>query len=153
MPVIAGVRTPPIEGLEMRYPVLFEQRALAPDSGGVGKHRGGLGIDARIQVLEDSNVIVRLARTKRPSWGLQGGESGRVTEVVVHRPDAEPLRRGRLSTTLPAGSVVEIHTGGGGGYGPASDRDPVDVHSDIAEGYITLPHAQRHYPHALPRAE
>src|ERR1700730_3027874 len=41
------VRNGSIEGIELKCPVLVESRALRQDSGGAGKHRGGLGIDMR----------------------------------------------------------------------------------------------------------
>ncbi len=40
---ISTATIPPLEILEAAYPVAFTQWALRPDSGGVGKHRGGLG--------------------------------------------------------------------------------------------------------------
>ena len=40
-------------------------------------------------------------------------------------------------------------TGGGGGYGPASDRHPAAVRADLREGYVTEPHARSHYPQAF----
>ena len=39
----ANCRVTPIEVLETRYPLLHERFSLNVDSGGPGKHRGGLG--------------------------------------------------------------------------------------------------------------
>src|SRR5205085_3878861 len=34
----------PVESIEMEYPLLVESYGFVPDSGGAGKHRGGLGL-------------------------------------------------------------------------------------------------------------
>ena len=43
------VRNAAIEAIELKCPVMVEQRALRPDSGGPGKFRGGLGIEMKIR--------------------------------------------------------------------------------------------------------
>ena len=45
--------------------------------------------------------------------------------------------------------MFDFHCGGGGGYGPPSERDPERCSTDVREGYITEEHARRHYPHAF----
>jgi N-methylhydantoinase B len=147
--VIAGNRTPPVEVLELRYPVLVERRELAADSGGAGQHRGGLGINTEIRALQDMNLIGQLERTKHPSWGLLGGSSGRPNQLIVHFPDGRELARGRFTTSIPKDTVVELRTGGGGGYGEPAQRDPADVRADLEAGYMTEAAARRDYPHAF----
>ena len=51
---ISTATIPPLEILEAAYPVQFTQWALRPDSGGTGKHRGGLGAVYEIELLEES---------------------------------------------------------------------------------------------------
>jgi N-methylhydantoinase B len=41
-------------------------------------------------------------------------------------------------------------TGGGGGYGPASERDRAAVARDVAEGYVSAEAARRDYGVDLP---
>lgn len=43
------VRNATIESIELKMPVLIEERSLRTDSGGAGEHRGGLGIDMRVR--------------------------------------------------------------------------------------------------------
>ena len=50
---------------------------------------------------------------------------------------------------MPKGARIELYCGGGGGYGPPSERDPEKVRADVREGYITEEHARQHYPHAV----
>src|SRR5204862_5321099 len=57
------------------YPVMFTQWALRPDSGGPGKHRGGLGAIYEIEALADDGAEVFLLgeRGKYPPFGVNGG--------------------------------------------------------------------------------
>jgi N-methylhydantoinase B len=45
--------------------------------------------------------------------------------------------------------VVHLHTGGGGGYGPPSERDPAAVHADVRAGHLSEQAARELYPHAF----
>ena len=147
----AATRFSPVEVWEARNPWLLEKVELAPDSGGPGRHRGGLGVDMFFQLLEDSYATTVVERTKNAPWGLEGGLPGRPNGIALRTPDglSEPLRGKNTRLLLRKGSTLELYNGGGGGYGPPSERDPSLVHADIAEGYITEAHARRYYPHAF----
>lgn len=153
IPVVAGVRTAPVEVLELRYPVRFEKRELAADSGGVGRFRGGLGIDVDIRTLEPTELIGRFERTKHPSWGLEGGFSGRPNQLAVHLPDGSVIARGRFRAAVPPDTVVQIRTGGGGGYGDPAERDLAAIQADLLAGYVSEPAAREAYPRAFSQAD
>jgi N-methylhydantoinase B len=46
---------------------------------------------------------------------------------------------------LAAGSVVELNTGGGGGYGNPNERDPERVRTDVLDGYVSRAAAASDY--------
>jgi N-methylhydantoinase B len=46
---------------------------------------------------------------------------------------------------LGAGSIVELLTGGGGGFGAALERDPERVRVDVVDGYVSRAAAERDY--------
>ena len=50
---------------------------------------------------------------------------------------------------VPEGGTLEFRTGGGGGYGPPDARSVDAVADDLKNGYISLEHAKKYYPHAL----
>ena len=50
----AATRFAPLEVWEQKNPWLMERCELAVDSGGPGKHQGGLGPDLAFHVLEDA---------------------------------------------------------------------------------------------------
>ena len=47
--------------------------------------------------------------------------------------------------SLKKGDIVQIRTGGGGGYGDPLERDRKAVREDIENGYITAEHAEKYY--------
>ena len=123
---------------------------LAPDSGGPGRNRGGLGPDMAFRFLEDAFAISTIERTKNAPWGLEGGGEGRPNSGELRLPDGTvtPVAKA-TGLALPKGSVFVFHCGGGGGFGPPSDRPKEKVLEDLREGYITEEHARTHYPHAF----
>lgn len=144
----------PIEVWEARYPVLIEKWELGPDSGGCGKHRGGLGVDFDIRMLDDCYITATFERTKHPGWGLAGGRPGRSNSLWVAFPDGS--RRSFIKATrvpIPKGSVLEFRTGGGGGWGDPSERHSSAVHEDIRAGYVSEEQARQDYPGIFDVAE
>jgi N-methylhydantoinase B len=146
----AATRFSPTEVWESKNPWLLERVELAPDSCGPGRHRGGLGVDFAFHALEDCYLTSAVERTKTPPWPLEGGGEARPNGVEHVLPDGSSTRFGKATRLLvPKGSTIDLHTGGGAGYGPPSERDVDAVRSDLREGYITEEHARRNYPHAL----
>jgi N-methylhydantoinase B len=142
----ACCRFSPAEVWEARNPWLVERIELAPDSGGPGRHRGGLGVDMWFRMLEDAWVTTAVERTLTPPWGLDGGLEGRPNGVVVRLPDGRVLKVGKITRLhLPKGTRLELATGGGGGFGIPAQRSPEAVERDLQEGYITAGHAAHYY--------
>lgn len=146
----AATRFSPTEVWEAKNPWLLEKIELTPDSCGPGQFQGGLGLDLHFQMLEDSWVTAALERTNNAPWGLEGGLPARPNGGALRAADGS-RREFKKATRLKVskGATLELRCGGGGGYGPPSERDPQAVRADLREGYITAEFARRHYPHAL----
>jgi N-methylhydantoinase B len=146
----AATRVTPTEVWEAKNPFILERVELASDSGGVGEHRGGLGVDYFFEMLESGWLTSTMERTKNAPWGIAGGGEGRPNGVAIRLPDGSRSTFAKATRrALPKGSVFEVYCGGGGGFGDASRRDPQSVLDDLREGYITEDHARRFYPHAF----
>jgi N-methylhydantoinase B len=149
MIIFAGstARNNPVEVVESRLPSIRIRRyGLRQDSGGAGRFRGGLGIEREYEFLTPAFVTFSLERKATPPWGLWGGADGAVNGVEITSPDGA-VRHVRKATQHPiaAGETVRIMTGGGGGYGAPSERDPEAVRHDIREGYVSPEAARRDY--------
>jgi len=112
----------PIEALEHAYPYRVRKYAVRRGSGGAGRHRGGDGIEREIELLADARVTILSDRRVRAPYGLEGGEPGEPGRNSLVTPDGETTSlAGKDSVDVRAGTVVRIHTPGGGGYGKADD--------------------------------
>ena len=107
------------EILERRYPVRLERFALRPGSGGKGARRGGDGIIRRLRFLAPMEAALLSSRRLFPPEGLAGGEDGAAgwQALITATGEVKELS-GCFSIRVVAGDALEIHTPGGGGFGP-----------------------------------
>jgi N-methylhydantoinase B len=140
----SGVMTMPVEATEQVGPVIIWRKELRPDSGGAGRHRGGLGqyMDVGAREGHEFDFSAMLDRVHHPARGRRGGEAGAPT--VIARDDGTPMK-GKGRQFVPHGARVEMAFPGGAGYGPPSERAREDVRRDLALGYITPDFAAEHY--------
>lgn len=141
----------PVEANEARLPILVETYRLRPDSGGPGRHRGGLGVQMTTQVLCISRFSAGIERTRSAPWGLDGGGPAAANEVrysVGGVPVVPPT--GKVDATmLSPGDYITIRSGGGGGYGDPRLRPVGDVRRDVLEGYVGATTARTAYGVAI----
>lgn len=144
-------RNIPAEVFEKRYPLQVVQYSVRPDSGGAGQYRGGLGHFRDIRVLDhEARITATLERSKCPPWGLNGAQDGRPNVLVVNPDGPDEKSYQKVSALpLPAGSIVSVRTGGGGGYGDPRKRDPRAVREDVLDGYVSAAAARSLYGVAL----
>ena len=129
----------PMEAMELDYPFFrVENYALIPDSGGKGKHRGGLGFEKSYRILEDGVTFATYGdRFRIAPPGLFGGGPGRHAENLIERDGETIVVGSKAGLELKKGDLLVMRTGGGGGYGAASERDARLEAEDLEEGLIT----------------
>ncbi|MEO0682544.1 MAG: hydantoinase B/oxoprolinase family protein, partial [Pseudomonadota bacterium] len=127
-------KAPPVEVMEQNFPVLYHRYALREGSGGAGRHRGGLGLDYEIELRRGearASFVMDHGRFGPP--GALGGEDGARNEVELIR-GGERMTPEHLSKAqdipLKAGDRVRVRTPGGGGFGPAEERDAALIETD-----------------------
>jgi N-methylhydantoinase B len=138
----------PIEQAEAKYPVLVEHYRLAQDSGGAGRHRGGLGIDRVVRARTPMTVNTQVDRAHCKPWGLDGGRDGAGNQVSVRLggkwkedfPNAKVL-----VAQLAADDGYRMRSGGGGGYGDPRARPAAAVAEDVRQGYVSAKAAKELY--------
>lgn len=109
----------PAEWLEYRFPHLRLARYEFRDgSGGDGLHRGGRGEVRQFEILEDGLRFVAMCdRFVEGAAGHEGGQAGSPGKFIVIRRNEVIALPSKCSFMLEAGDVLQICTGGGGGYG------------------------------------
>lgn len=140
----SGVMTMPVEATEHAGPVIIWRKELRPDSGGVGKQRGGLGQHMEVSAREghECDISAMLDRVNHPAQGRRGGGAGAPTTIVQ---DDGTVMQGKGKQFVAHGARVIMAFPGGAGYGDASQRDPALVKRDLARGYISAEAAARDY--------
>ncbi len=108
----------PIEVIEHYYPVMFQSYRLRDGSGGIGRWRGGMGVERSLTALAKIHVAVIGERSRHRPWGLMGGGDGAPSEYLVRKADGTVVRlRSKDFTVLEPGDTLIIRTAGGGGFG------------------------------------
>jgi N-methylhydantoinase B len=138
----------PNEQAEAKFPLVVESYRLVPDSGGAGRHRGGLGVERVVRARTAITMNTQIERAHCKPWGLRGGLDGTGNDVALRLngawktdfPNAKVL-----VAALKAGDAFRIRSGGGGGYGAPHEREPALVAEDVRQGYVSIKAAAELY--------
>jgi N-methylhydantoinase B len=133
-----------VEVFESVSPLVVWKKELRQDSGGAGRFRGGLGQEIVVEVVSTEPLRLSLLtdRHKYPPRGLRGALDAAASDI--HLTDGtRPHPKSRSS--LKPGDVLVICYPGGGGYGDPRSREPVRVHEDVRNGYVSADAAKRLY--------
>ena len=145
-----------IELFETRVPVLVLEKSYVTDSGGPGRHRGGLGQRVRLRKLEDDGQVTIASlypegvATETP--GLFGGAPGGRAFGGVRSADGTLLKdcgTGELITLSDTSLEVELVLAGGSGFGDPAERPVEAIAEDVADGYVSSTSAKSDYGAAL----
>jgi N-methylhydantoinase B len=138
----------PNEQAEAKFPIMVERFELIPDSGGAGRHRGGLGIARTTRALTNVTVNTQSERSACPPWGLDGGGEATGNKVAfrVNNGWKDDFPNAKvLVAQLKPGDAFRISSGGGGGYGAPFERPVEDVREDVRQGYVSVKAAAERY--------
>jgi 5-oxoprolinase (ATP-hydrolysing)/N-methylhydantoinase A len=141
-----------IELMETRAPVLVVEKTLVQDSGGPGRHRGGLGVRTQVRKLHDDGLPTLFSVYPEGvgirTAGLFGGHAGGGVLGVVRDPEGNIVRdcgTGELVTLDRTDRIVEVQLAGGSGYGDPRQRAQRDVERDVSDGYVSTEAAAQAY--------
>jgi N-methylhydantoinase B len=145
--IVPDSRNIPVEFVESRHPLRIERLGLATDSGGPGRHRGGLGYDKWIRVLRDARYMSIADRSILSCWGVNGGRAGAPFRATIDPGGLNEREMDGLTLAEPmrAGEIVRIQTTGGGGWGDPLERDPDAVLRDVIDGKVSRLAAEHDY--------
>lgn len=137
---LGGFRATCPELFEMTAPVILHEYSYLPDSAGAGQYRGGFGVKAEWEYLENGmrSVLWGAGNTEKTRpLGRHGGQPGLANHHQILNDgvlqDLEP----NTFVDISKGSRYVIKTGGGGGWGDPAQREPSSVLSDVCAGLVS----------------
>ena len=139
----SNVSNQAIEQFENQTPLLVEEKALVPDTGGIGQFRGGNAQRLTFRNIGAApvTVTIRHERVDNPPRGLLGGGAGSGGLDLVN-----DLRiAAKSQTRLAQGDRVTFQTPGGGGMGAPEKRSKQAIQNDIDSGLVTAERARQDY--------
>ena len=145
---LANLSNQPVELLESELPLRIHGYGLVADSGGPGRFRGGLAFERTYELLADEAVLtVRSDRRSHPPYGIEGGDAGAPSSNTISSAEGE-----RSVATMPMealqlrkGDVFHHVSAGGGGSGPAFEREPALVLEDVLDEKVGIEAARERY--------
>ncbi len=117
--------------------------SLIPDSGGAGKHRGGLEDRAgHARAHERPTFGSQIERAHCKPWDLAGGGEATGNEIGLRYGDRWkkifPARKS-LIAPIKTGDAFRLRSGGGGGLRAGMEaRDVASVQEDVKQGYVSV---------------
>ena len=109
-------------------------------------YRGGMGLCRHYEILKDGVTFATYSdRFRLSSDGLFGGGPGKNAVTFLKRDgDLQKLpSKGKFD--LKKGDILMITTGGGGGYGDATERSSAKIDRDLSEDFISVETARGAY--------
>jgi N-methylhydantoinase B len=123
---IANTANMPTEVMETEFPVIVEEYALAEDTAGAGKYRGGLALRRVMRPRVAMTIFIGAGeRFRNAPWGLFNGRPGACGKFSILNDDgpAENLPPKPPPMRCGAHQRIVVQTPGAGGYGDPKDRD------------------------------
>jgi N-methylhydantoinase B len=141
----------PVEILETEYPLEVVQYGFVPDSGGAGRHRGGVGLVREYRFMAEKGTLqMRADRVRFAPYGLFGGEpAGKSGNIFDPYGASTALEAKVKNRPIRRNDVVRHTLAGGGGYGWPFERSVDAVVDDVRDGKVTVKAARDLYGVAL----
>ena len=141
----ANVSNIPVEMLESSLPVRIDRYGYVPDTGGAGRHRGGLSLQREYTFLQECDLSVRSDRMTIRPYGIGAGKPGTPSENRLGRDGQEALMPSKFSQRVTSGVRLIHRTAGAGGWGDPLDREIDLVAADVRNGILSATRALAEY--------
>lgn len=154
---------------ELLYPVLTLNRTELPDTGGIGKYRGGNTFVTALMPWDAGSPLTNVGLSHGFDVRVGNGTSGGypapniALQIIRNSNIRELFARGEFPRdvkeiegereypypkslwTVNSDDVSVYWCSGGGGYGDPLERDPKLVLEDVREGEVTIEYAKEAY--------
>ncbi len=140
----SGVRAISSEVVETLAPIVIWRKELRPDSAGPGRRRGGFAQTVEIGSIDGAPFAISAMfdRIDNAARGRDGGGDGAVGRIGL----ASGAALAAKGLQYVAGDDrVRLELPGGGGFGPAPEREPERVAEDVRNGLVSPERAEADY--------
>ncbi len=138
---VGGIKFGSLEVAEVRFPLHFRHHEFLADSGGDGKHRGGLGVALDLVMETQTVALANTAGegTRHRATGMLGGEDGQPHRyrLMSERRAPRVLRTKEVGIEIRPGDWFEVRSSGGGGWGDPAERSAAARARDVAQGLVS----------------
>jgi N-methylhydantoinase B len=137
----------PVESMDLDYEFFrVLEYSVRAESGGAGRHRGGMGFCRRYLITRDNVALATYGdRFVFAPLGIFGGQPGARAASHVLRKGRRITIGSKQSFALEKDDVLVMFTGGGAGYGDPLERAHHLIESDLDQGLICPATARRLY--------
>lgn len=152
---LGNLSNQPVELIEARLPIVVTNYGFVPDSGGAGKHRGGLAMRRTYSLrAESASLGLRSDRRNHRAAGSDGGLEGSPSFNLLKRDGVSSLLPSMPSGVIPLRRNDEIShiASGGAGYGNPLERSAEAVLEDVLDERISVEMARDVYGVVIDRA-
>jgi N-methylhydantoinase B len=138
-----GIKFGSLEVTEVRFPLFFKTHEFRADSGGAGKYRGGPGgiVDMTVEIAGPALANTAGDGVVHGACGILGGTDGAPHRYMLYSDGREPraIKTKETGLVIRPGDRLVLESGGGGGWGDPTDRNPTATAADIEAGFVTSP--------------
>ncbi|MBV9203252.1 MAG: hydantoinase B/oxoprolinase family protein [Alphaproteobacteria bacterium] len=136
-----GIKFGSLEVTEVRFPLYFRRHEFRPDSGGLGKYRGGPGgiVEMVVETAEPAVGNTAGDGVRYGACGILGGKDAVPHRYTLYSEGHAPraIRTKETGLMIRPDDVLVLESGGGGGWGNPAERNPAAIASDIENGFVT----------------
>ena len=142
-----------MEIIESEFPTQVERFELLRDSGGPGRHRGGLGFVREYRILQDEvRFSMRTDKHALAPQGIDGGHPGGTGDCIINpgKEDERSLPSRFGDQRLKSGDVLRVESApAAAALELRSSASPEAVLDDVRQGYVSVERARSDYGVAL----
>jgi N-methylhydantoinase B len=139
---VSAVQMESMEQMETKYPLMYLQGEYAIDTAAPGRWRGAPAYHMQrapygVQTAVMHDIWIQKSDT-HPLQGFSSGSGGRGNFAIVYykTPHAKKVE-GHFIGPLEPKEIVFMQSGGGGGWGRATHRDPEMVLRDVKDELVS----------------
>ena len=144
-----SLKLPTVELTEVQYPILYLKAEYTTDSAAPGRWRGTPAFNTVRQNPDGISVThsIFVQGHRHALQGFVGGEPGAGNYAILDYGGASEKFVGELAFNYESkpGELILYQSGGGGGWGPAIERDPAAVLDDVINELVTIDAAEQRY--------